>query len=456
MFNKYYPTKSELNINNVKIIEEWLMSFKKSIKCKPLLIYGNTGVGKTHIVNTILSENNYNIKYGNLDNLLKSTEKDIRKDVKNYIESYFCSFDIKSFLNNEIIQNNKILVIDENFISNFSQLKLYLILMLDINKNNYPIIFILNNKHNKLLNELKKKCITILIEQPLNNEIKYFINKILKGEKINMTNELINDLIQISDNDYKKLIINMYDLIMNYITNKTVTQEQFKNFKKLIVQKNIKDELFPSSLYLINNYTSVEICLKKFNFEKILIPLIIQQHYIDKIVSYENKLKPESRYILNDFVKNISNSISYSDLIDNYIFNEQKWNLINIYGYFSCSLPSYYLKYFPITSIQLKFPVDMNKTSIQKINIKQIFIAYNTFNFMEIEYYLYVIQLFKYLIINIDNKNYKKKLINIMNYYNLSFDKIEKILKIDKINNLVITSKIKKDKKIIELILRKK
>ena len=259
-------------------------------------------------------------------------------------------------------------------------------------------------------------------------------------------------------------------MINNYIiyTNKTHYTINYTDFKKTIIQKNSKEELFPTSMNLLSTYENIETSLKQFYFEKTLIPLLIHQHFMDKIINYEYKLKKnKNQHILNNIVKNIALSISYGDIIDNYIYNEQKWNLTNLYGYFSCILPSYYLSGIPNCKIQLKFPIDMNKTSIQKINTKQIFSMNEIFNFIKIEYYLMLAHLINNIILNIQfdeigkknhietTKNiYQKKLNDFCIYYKLNSEKIEKILKIDKINNIE-NNLLKKNKKILELIFKK-
>ena len=211
MFSKYFPTKKELNKKYVNGIEKWLQLFSKTTQNedneninklkkinmkKPLLVYGDSGIGKTYLVKTILTENNYNIKYFNSNDFLnksKNGDEDIKIKVQRYLTNYFCSFDMINFLSviskqdkttKQITLQKKILVVDESLIFNFYQLNVILTTLLDVNKNNeYPIIFILNSKHNKFLNNLKKKTTLFYIESSINNEMINFVNKICIDKK---------------------------------------------------------------------------------------------------------------------------------------------------------------------------------------------------------------------------------------------------------------------------------
>ena len=85
--------------------------------------------------------------------------------------------------------------------------------------------------------------------------------------------------------------------------------------------------------------------------------------------------------------------ISKGDVIENYIYGDQNWDLQNIHGFYTCVLPSFYIcenikknnDYIPI-----KFPLDLNRTSIRKINIKNINNANKYMPNMRISDYIYI------------------------------------------------------------------
>ena len=73
--------------------------------------------------------------------------------------------------------------------------------------------------------------------------------------------------------------------------------------------------------------------------------------------------------------KKISKLLSQGDITENYIHGDQNWDLQKIHGFFTCVLPSHYLNHpkpWKSMSGKLDFAVDLNRTSTQKINNKNI------------------------------------------------------------------------------------
>ena len=164
--NKYKPKNlNEVigNKNQINKIKNWLHDIKYNDSDKmTLIISGNHGIGKTLIMQYILEEYNYNNKII------------YPYDIKNYRNSD----DFKSFYNydNSILnrlskKNNKIaLVFTEMENITLKSDKKFVI---DINKKNnkkkkFPLIFICNNKHSKLIDDIakNKNCTKIDLLSP--------------------------------------------------------------------------------------------------------------------------------------------------------------------------------------------------------------------------------------------------------------------------------------------------
>jgi hypothetical protein len=164
----------------------------------------------------------------------------------------------------------------------------------------------------------------------------------------------------------------------------------------------------------------------------------MHQHYIDRLLSINNNNNNN-----NKIIPQITKSISFGDVVDNYVYGEQRWDLTKVHGYYSCCYPSYLLKSIPKgNNIRLDFPKDLNKTSIKKLNGKHIKIANKTFNTLDPINYIYIGKILTSYI----NNNNISQLKEIIKKYKLSIDDIENIIKIDKSkpSKVVITMKQKK------------
>ena len=108
--NKYKPTNIKHIIGNQKQIKDifnWLNNLKKS--SHSLIINGNQGIGKTHIIKLILEEFNYITRIINPNDIKDHRIFDDIADYNNYNNSIYSKI---NFNNNQ--NNNKIaLIFDE-------------------------------------------------------------------------------------------------------------------------------------------------------------------------------------------------------------------------------------------------------------------------------------------------------------------------------------------------------
>ena len=122
----------------------------------------------------------------------------------------------------------------------------------------FPLIFISNNQHSKLLNDLKKNCLEVRFIPPANFELQHLIKKILDKENIRIENERIVDLlIEFSQSDIRKLINILQELNYHY-NNKVITEDDYNNYIKLSKQKYNELGLFETTLELINSNNTYE------------------------------------------------------------------------------------------------------------------------------------------------------------------------------------------------------
>ena len=431
----------------IKGLTKWFKGLNNKSTSKLLLVYGESGIGKTYFIESHLSKK---LRLKPLTN--DKIDQLMDEKPSNYSSFLLLFFDVITF--DDIDDKKKIMVINEKTLYNFEKCSKIIIKLIDDSiRLNYPIIIIIDSEHKKLISNLEKKAITIKFNKPSNDEIKKILNMILIknniSDKINprnkgrISNTLNNKICELSNNNLNKVFVLVNNLINNYcdIVNdsKVITKNNFIEFLKDTVENNNKNNIYVSNYKLLTKYESIEQAMELYNNDNIDNPLIMEESYTQKIIAYENAngtIEP-----IKDIVIRLTKSFTYSNLIDTYIYNSQQWtNLKRIYGYFSCVLPSYLLSKIEIDySPNVKFLSDMNKTSIQKINTKQIFNVYENFDIINIDYYIYIGNYVKSIISQCsdgkkDNKLLIKKFNEFVKYYKINQSTIERLLKINKLD----------------------
>ena len=431
----------------IKGLTKWFKGLNTKSTSKLLLVYGESGIGKTYFIESHLSKK---LKLKPLTN--DKIDQLMDEKPSNYSSFLSLFFDVITF--DDIDDKKKIMVINEKTLYNFEKCSKIIIKLIDDSiKLNYPMIIIIDSEHKKLISNLEKKAITIRFNKPGNDEVKKILNMILIknniSDKINprtkgrISNTLNNKICELSNNNLNKVFVLINNLINNYcdIVNdsKVITKNNFIEFLKDTVENNNKNNIYVSNYKLLTKYESIEQAMELYNNDNIDNPLIMEESYTQKIIAYENAngtIEP-----IKDIVVRLTKSFTYSNLIDTYIYNSQQWtNLKRIYGYFSCVLPSYLLSKIEIDySPNVKFLSDMNKTSIQKINTKQIFNVYENFDIINIDYYIYIGNYIKSIISQCsdskkDNKLLIKKFNEFVKYYKINQSTIERLLKINKLD----------------------
>lgn len=380
---KYKPTKLNHIIGNSKsinYIEDWLNTFidvkeflktngllKKSSKGRKkklvnmtekeieyskrkgnLLITGSHGCGKSTIVNIILKEGKYEIINLNM------MDPKIKIDIEL----------ISKLAHRSDLKKETVLLIDElESVITLNDKNAVFDIIKDNNYNRFiPIIIITNNQHNKQLNETKKYSNEVRIYSPYQNEIVKWIYNICKNEKIQLDYDLIPKFIEYCQNDMRKILIQLDELKVNYSTIK-ITSEILEKFMDIMKKKDQDFDLYKSTEEMLISYKDIDTCLELYDTEKVLMPLMIHENYY--------KFIKKSEYV------RVLDNLSKGDILENYIYGEQNWDLLEIHGLISCVIPSYYINKYSngkktIMKDDLVFAADLNRTSVKKMNKKNI------------------------------------------------------------------------------------
>ena len=404
-----------------------------------MVITGNHGVGKTVVIDIILNEYGYVVKTLNFDRLKKK-----KKDMN--ISNITSSRNIIDAIRDG--KTAKMAIVIDEIESITSTTKKACIKELQKNNDIYwycPIIYISNEQHTKMLSELKKRSYTVKFWPPYRNDIVKILYKIVQNEKINIKDFCVYDIIlDHCQSDIRRLINILFD-IHNVYSNKRITEEIIKKYINTSQKKDVDIGLFQTTAKMLYEYKDIDNCLGYYELYKVILPLMIHQYYIPNILANQ----PIKNH--NKKISRISEYLSYGDVVENYIYSTQNWNMQKIHGLYTCAETSFHMcdgmKKRP-KKIQLKYATDLNKTSIKRINNKNIINTNECFTNMNIMDYIYINKIIQKLIKNGEIK----ECVNIMKNYNIEISYIESLLKIDKIMTTKNSLSTKNKKEFIKYI----
>ena len=436
-----------------------------------LLITGKHGTGKSCTVSCVLQNMNYKVQNINVskkcaikmkssksnkaNKINKSTSKTggkINKNLEKLIDDVINGINICDNLNNEY-QEKKVMVID-NIESINSQIEKNFILAL-LKKNelcwHVPIIFISNGKHSKLLTIMKKNSNIVYFQEPSVDNLTKLLIKVYTNEDMFFEDkEVATKIINKSQRDYRRLLQITEDLKISHgdikITNKIIDE-----YLDLCKMKDLDLDIYRVASNMILNYTNILDCLKQYESEKVIIPLMLHQNYIKCISKFGNHKQTKNKY---DLINSIATSMAVGDVLEDYIYSDQNWDMQEVHGFLTCVYPSYKLTNEKLNAHSeflpkmLAFPSDFNRTSIKYINKKNVTNSNICLKNMEIHDFIIANKLVKNLI----KDGQINECARLFKPYNAKTENIESMLKINKINENKHTLPAAIKKKLISLL----
>jgi DNA polymerase III delta prime subunit len=430
-------TKTGDKIKIKEITEKFNELDKRNIPPSCLIMTGDHGVGKTCTLHAILTDQEYTIQTINF-NKIKST-KNI-KDIIDRLKLTMNTVDVYSMLMENNNQKMAIVIDDLETLTTRTENNC-ISELIKYNEDNwvYPLIFIANNKHNKFITEIKKKAKTLKFWPPFPQEIEKLMTKIIKEEKINIKDVKIYKIIfNHSQNDIRRLIFVLQDIKTEF-GDKIITNAVIQKYCETSKTKDIDFDLFKATDALLKTYTNIEDSLRIHEIDKVALPLMIHENY-QNYINTTNFGSHDNNKIISD----ISRYLSCADTIENYMYGYQNWSIHDVQGLYGCVIPSYLINSkCPKSemSIDLKYTIDPNKTSIKKINKKNIINVNRFLKNMDINDCIYINQIMRHLL----EQGEIDKCVHLFNGYGLNLTNIETLLKVDKIKasktNLTSTQK---------------
>ncbi len=459
--DKYKPKKINEFINlesEINQIHKWLNCFTNKTPYTDfkncLLISGKTGVGKSSLIETVLKENNYNILRFDASTTLSSEQ------IEQKIITVLSSQNILSYISNK---GKTAIIIDEldeiDSKKEFGSSKIIELLSYSQNKfyknkkvkksakkfiiNNSPIICVSNGKFSK---KLKQNSLFIRMSPPTNSSLDILISRILNSEKLKINKSVIQIIISISQNDYRR-VINILEELYYYI--KTNGNDKNSLIKKIysIGYKDVNQSIFTDV---------TEIFSEKKTFSDIVN--IIDNHNKNLLLfSYENFIPIINTIYRGSYKDKLKICIKfYNYFLYTNIFLDKMFNSWILQQYVPISLLainnlSYQHQKTCRPIPQLRSPLIISKYNYRYYNLKYINSLSKKLNINMKNFYI-----LSYLLYNILFNTNDELLIQYIKLYknknNLSNNDFLKIIKLSILPiNIVITKKL--DNKIKKLFM---
>jgi hypothetical protein len=247
-------------------------------------------------------------------------------------------------------------------------------------------------------------------------------------------------LIEYSQKDYRRLLSILQDIKSNFGDNPNtianggaivMTNGDIDEYCRLSKRKDIDVDIYKATSNMILKYQNIDECLRLYEGKCIY------------------KFHPTGKNIFK-LANDISKSIATGDLIENYIYSDQNWDMQEVHGFLTCVNPSYKLSKENFKTriseenlcYELNFPIDLNRTSIKRINKRNVVNSNMCLKNLEIKDFIYANRLIRKLL----DDNKLEECAELFRGYNAKVENIESILKIDKINETktIIPTQIKK------------
>jgi hypothetical protein len=425
----------------IEKILEWLKKYdsidcgkknknqKENSSC--MIVSGSHGIGKTCTVITILKSLKYDVNTINFNKIVHS------KNPKEFA---------KKILRNKNVFNitqetgyKKALVIDdtESITSTIDRKFIEMIIKENENIRSFPVIFIANNKHNKFINNIKHNTYKIYMDLPTKENLKFLLLKICCKNKMILSSEKVaNMIIDHCQYDYRRLLAILEDFYSTY-GNKKILPKHVNKYFEFSKKKDIDINIYKSTETLFTDKSlSIEDRLVTYETERTILPLMVHQNHITCV----------DKYLIDDtktyaILEDITESIAVGDVVENHIYGDQNWSLQETHGFYTCIYPSFLLSKNIDSKVMkndlkykrynIEFPLDLNRTSIKYINMKNIKNAINEFPNMDIYDFINVKTILKKLLEDDNMEKFNELLSN----YSVTSAGIHSVIKVDKISD---------------------
>ena len=394
-----------------------------------MTVSGSHGIGKTCSVIAILQSLGYTINIVNFTKIIHTINP------QEFATKMLQGNNIYNIVSGE--KSKKIAIVIDDLEAITSPIELKFIDTL-IKENDsawrYPVIFITNNRHKRFINNIKINTFEVRMSLPTEKQLEYVLSHVCYINKMVFTSrEVANKIIDHAQYDYRRLLTTLQDLY-NIYNKKEITDECIHKYFEFSKRKDIDVDIYKSTESLLSNKTlSIEDRLIAYETERTILPLMVHQNHLACVNRYIPKNKQYT------FATKLTEYIAKGDVIENYIYGDQNWSLQETHGFYTCVLPTHIISNnininsmtndINHRSFRMEFPLDLNRTSIKHINVKNVKNAAKDFPDMDISDFIYVKTILKKLLEEERYDEYKE----ILSGHNATPDGIKAVIKVDKI-----------------------
>lgn len=431
--NDYYISKQHL-----ELVKDWIKALRDNEPdAKPFLIlYGTAGIGKTTLAHLILQKFGYEIIECNASDT--RSKKQIKESIGTVSRVSVCIDNKNNFKPTAIIMDE---IDGLNGVNENSGVQELVDIIVSKDKNTKetkwicPVVCTTNNIKEKKLQNLLKYGILLNLKKPNCNDALKLIDKILKEEGFEITNAEKDNIIMNANGDYRQIIMLLHQNYLNRCNNLNnqnqgnYVDSNYVDSNKLIIQEGKIDkdsrESIPGGESILdgeNNRLMREInnCgdtpLDKINYfltNKINLDIVryfcsgdsnlffmnfynnsigIISNIQEKKINTNTKSKDVKEGMLKDYklLNKVYNSIRDADLLNNAIFLDKKWELLDYFDIFSVGIPciTLYKNNLQNKNILPEQKLDMNKPLEKKkeLIVKDFNLGHHTqYNYMRQE-----------------------------------------------------------------------
>ena len=411
--------------DSVLKIKSWLNGFynNESEQKNALYIEGPPGIGKTTLIQYILEDmlfdvyrvdgfefKNTKLFKDHCDNIMHS--KNVLMMLNKNIKKVIFVDELEAIISTDkLIVGELLNIINENNIKKRGRTK-----KKKINRNTNPLIIISHDIKNKKVKEMMNDCDVIQLNPVIDFKLYNWIKEILEKENKIVNDKQIYDIIRKCNGDFRKI----YEILQNliYSKEKEINDDTIDVCEKKEIDLSLNNIL--DTIYRRNDL-SVNDLIYYFDHDKVNIPLMYYENNIQYVESNKENYLENQMKIYEHF--------SYSNVIESYIFNDQKWQLNNYFCIESIALPRNIISNMQNRKTPkpffVKFSIVLSKTSLRYYNIKILKNIADKMGIYIDDFY----DTISYLIMLLKNKKYDQ-IISFLGLYHINTSDFEKMLKL--------------------------
>ena len=375
ILSDYYISKKQLDV-----VKEWIKNFRNKVDgAKPFLIlHGSAGIGKTTLAYLILQYYNYEIIECNASDT--RTKKTIQETLGQVSKVSVCIDSNNNFKETAILMDE----IDGLNGGEYNSVQEIIDIVTKdkdtkTQKKLCPVVCTCNSIKNKKLQILMKYSVLLNINKPSHNDCKKLINKISSSTNENFIISDINKdiIIEKAFGDYRQIIMLLYEyhnslsiikpcelqvgieanpesnpesnpeksIILsksNKFTKFNDYEDDIEHFQNIKIINNICETPLEKINYILTNNTKLEdiqyVCSEDANIYYMnlyinIIPIIYELQLKKNNITKENLLVYYKKlYTIYELLKT-------ADLLNNKIFIDKKWELLDYFECIGISIP---------------------------------------------------------------------------------------------------------------------